>query len=184
MLNKLFLCISLFSLNVYSCLELNNLNLYHEDTNTISLDFIQSFEALNKSDIKGKIYFDKPDFFKILTLEPSKTDLIVNGNDVYRTDYELNETIKYDLLKVESQMPAFILFKSKKNLCNFLNESKKSDFISGIQIVSDDEKLKEISYKDQFGEPTVIRFSKILINEKIDKKVFEYDRESNLIILN
>ena len=184
MLNKHFLCTSLFSLNVFSCLELKNLNLYHEDTNTISLDFIQSFEALNKSDIKGKIYFDKPDFFKIFTLEPSKTDLIVNGKDVYRTDYELNETIKYDLLKIESQIPAFILFKSKKNLCNFLNESKKSDFISGIQIVSDDEKLKEISYKDQFGETTVIRFSKILINEKIDKKVFEYDRESNLIILN
>ena len=50
--------------------------------------------------------------------------------------------------------------------------------------MSDDEKLKEISYKDQFGEPTVIRFSKILINEKIDKKMFEYDRESNLIIFN
>ena len=184
MLNKFFLCITIFSSNVFSCLELNKLNLYHPDTKTISLDYIQTFEASNKSVIKGKIYFDKPDLFKILTIEPSKTDLIVNGKDVYRTDYELNETIKYDLLKIESQVPAFVLLKTKKNLCNFLRESKNSDFINAIQIVSDDEKLKRISYKDQFGVKTVIRFFKIKINEKIDKKMFEFNQESNLIILN
>ena len=63
-------------------------------------------------------------YFKIKTTKPSKTELIVNNQDVYRTDYDLNETIKYKLANIESQIPALLLLKSKKKVCNFLNNSR------------------------------------------------------------
>ena len=103
MLNKLFLIFLFISFNVFTCVELENLNIYSQDTKTISLEYIQSFEGINKTNVEGQVYFKKPNHFKIKTTKPSKTELVVNNEDVYRTDYDLNETIKYKLANIESQ---------------------------------------------------------------------------------
>ena len=184
MLNKLFAIILLYSPNVFLCMELNNLNLYKASTQTISLDFIQSFENSERSFVKGQIFYERPNLFKISTSKPTKTDLIVNGTEVFRTDYQLNETIKYELRKIESQIPALLLLKSKKKVCSFLKKSEQSEFIKDVQIISDNENLKKISYKDQFGIKTEINFLKIKINEELDRKLFDYNKQTTLIILN
>ena len=184
MLNKLFLITLFISLNIFTCAELNNLNIYGQDTKTISLEYIQSFEGINKSNVEGQVYFEKPNLFKIKTTEPSKTELIVNNQDVYRTDYDLNETIKYKLANIESQIPALLLFKSKRKVCNFLNNSESSEFISDLNIVSDNGSLDFISYKDQFGTSTQINFVNIRLNDELDKKIFDYNKETILVILN
>ena len=184
MLNKLFLITLFISFNIFTCAELNNLNIYGQDTKTISLEYIQSFEGINKSNVEGQVYFEKPNLFKIKTTEPSKTELIVNNQDVYRTDYDLNETIKYKLANIESQIPALLLFKSKRKVCNFLNNSESSEFISDLNIVSDNGSLDFISYKDQFGTSTQINFVNIRLNDELDKKIFDYNKETILVILN
>ncbi len=184
MLNKLFLVILLFPLYISTCKELNNLNIYNQDTKTISLGYIQSFGGTKNSNIKGQIFFEKPSLFKIVTIKPSKTELIVNYQDVYRTDYELNETIKYKLEDIESQIPALLLLKSKKKVCNFLKNSRKSDFISDLNLISENESLKKLIYKDQFGVITQIDFFDIKLNDELDKKIFDYNKNSNLVILN
>ena len=184
MLNKLFLITLFISFNIFTCAELNNLNIYGQDTKTISLEYIQSFEGINKSNVEGQVYFEKPNLFKIKTTEPSKTELIVNNQDVYRTDYDLNETIKYKLANIESQIPALLLFKSKRKVCNFLNNSESSEFISDLNIVSKNGSLEFISYKDQFGTGTQINFVNIKLNDELDKKIFDYNKETILVILN
>ena len=184
MLNKLFLTFLFISLNIYTCAELNNLNIYSQDAKTISLNFIQSYEGINKTNVEGQVYFEKPNLFKIITTNPSKTELIVNNQDVYRTDYDLNETIKYKLENIESQIPALLLFKSKKKICSFLNNSESSEFISDLSIISDNGSLKIISYKDQFGTDTQIDFINIKLNDELDKKIFNYNKETILVILN
>jgi len=184
MLNKLFLIFLFISFNVFTCVELDNLNIYSQDTKTISLNYIQSYKGKNKSNIEGQVYFEKPNHFKIKTTEPSKTELIVNNQDVYRTDYDLNETIKYKLANIESQIPALLLLKSKKKVCSFLNNSETSEFISDVNIISDNKSLKTISYKDQFGADTQINFFDIKLNDQLDKKIFDYNKNTTLIILN
>ena len=184
MLNKLFFLILFFPLSIFTCAELNNLNIFSEDTKTISLKYIQSFEGKNKLNIKGKIYFKKPNLFKIITLEPSKTELIVNYQDVFRTDYELNETIKHKLENIESQIPALMLLKSKHKACNFLKNTEKSEFITDVKIISEKYSLNKITYKDQFGTITQINFFDIKLNDELDKKIFDYNKNSSLIILN
>jgi len=184
MLNKLFLIFFLISFNVFTCAELNNLSIYSQDTRTISLNYIQSYEGINRSNVEGQVYFEKPNLFKIKTTKPSKTELIVNNQDVYRTDYDLNETIKYKLANIESQIPALLLLKSKKKVCSFLNNSESSEFVSDLNIISDSGSLKIISYKDQFGTNTQIDFINIKLNDELDKKIFDYNKETTLVILN
>ena len=184
MLNKLFSIFLFISFNIYTCPELNNLNIYRQDTKTISLNYIQSYEGINKTSVEGKVYFEKPNLFKIITTNPSKTELIVNNQDVYRTDYDLNETIKYKLANIESQIPALLLLKSKSKVCNFLNNSEASEFISDLNIVGDNGSLEIISYKDQFGTDTQISFVDIKLNDELDKKIFDYNKETILVILN
>ena len=184
MLNKLFLIFFLISFNVFTCAELNNLSIYSQDTRTISLNYIQSFEGINRSNVEGQVYFEKPNLFKIKTTKPSKTELIVNNQDVYRTDYDLNETIKYKLANIESQIPALLLLKSKKKACSFLNNSESSEFVSDLNIISNNGSLKIIAYKDQFGTDTQIDFTNIKLNDELDKKIFDYNKETILVILN
>ena len=184
MLNKLFLVILFFPLSIFTCAELNNLNIFSEDTKTIALDYIQSFKEKNKLNIKGKVYFKKPSLFKITTSEPSKTELIVNYQDVFRTDYELNETIKHKLENIEFQIPALLLLKSKPKACNFLKNTEKSEFITDVNIISKKDSLNKITYKDQFGTITQITFFDIKLNDELDKKIFDYNKSSSLIILN
>jgi outer membrane lipoprotein-sorting protein len=184
MQNKLLLIFLFLSLNIFTCSELNNLNIYSKDTKTISLNYIQTFEGVNKSNIEGQVFFEKPNLFKISTSNPSKTELIVNNQDVYRSDFELNETIKHNLKNIESQIPALLLLKSKKKVCAFLKNSENSEFISDVKIMSDNKKLKKISYKDQFGVITQINFLDIKLNDELEKKIFDYNKETTLVILN
>ena len=184
MLNKLLIIFLFFSFNTFACTQLNNLSIYADDTKTISLNYIQSFEGLNKPNVEGQVFFEKPNLFKIITDNPSKTELIVNDQDVYRTDYVLNETIKYKLENIESQIPALLLLKSRQQVCKFLKDSKKSEFISDVKLINDNEILKTISYLDQFGVITQINFFDIKLNDEIDKRIFDYNKDTVLVILN
>ena len=184
MLNKLLLIFLFVSFNIFTCSELNNLNIYSKDTKTISLNYIQTFEGVNKSNIEGQVFFEKPNLFKIITSNPSKTELIVNDQDVYRSDFELNETIKYRLENIESQIPALLLLKSQKKVCAFLKNYENSEFISDLKIMSDNRDLKTISYTDQFGVSTEIIFLDIKLNEELEKKIFDYNKDTTLVILN
>ena len=65
-----------------------------------------------------------------------------------------------------------------------MKKSEQSEFISDVKVISDNEKLKKISYKDQFGIKTEINFQKIKINEELDTKLFDYNKQTTLVILN
>ena len=69
-------------------------------------------------------------------------------------------------------------------MCSFLNNSQSSEFISDLNIISDNGSLDIISYKDQFGVGTQISFLNLKLNDELDKKIFDYNKETNLIILN
>ena len=71
-----------------------------------------------------------------------------------------------------------------EKVCSFLNNSKSSEFISDLNIISENGSLKIISYKDQFGADTQINFVNIKLNDELDKKIFDYNKETFLVILN
>ena len=65
-----------------------------------------------------------------------------------------------------------------------MNNSQSSEFISDLNIISDNGSLKTISYKDQFGTNTQINFININLNDELDKKIFDYNKDTTLVILN
>jgi outer membrane lipoprotein-sorting protein len=65
-----------------------------------------------------------------------------------------------------------------------LNNSQSSEFISDLNIISDNGRLKIISYKDQFGTDTQISFVNIKLNDELDRKIFDYNKGTILVILN
>ena len=73
---------------------------------------------------------------------------------------------------------------SKKKVCNFLKNSEQSEFISDVNLISKNKILKTISYKDQFGVNTQINFININLNEELDRKIFDYNKKTTLLILN
>ncbi len=77
-----------------------------------------------------------------------------------------------------------MLLKSKSKVCNFLNNSEASEFISDLNIVGDNGSLEIISYKDQFETDTQISFVDIKLNDELDKRIFDYNKETVLVILN
>ena len=50
--------------------------------------------------------------------------------------------------------------------------------------MSDNRDLKTISYTDQFGVSTKIIFLDIKLNEELEKKIFDYNKDTALVILN
>jgi outer membrane lipoprotein-sorting protein len=77
-----------------------------------------------------------------------------------------------------------MLLKSKPKACNFLKNTEKSEFITDVNIFSKKDSLNKITYKDQFGTITQITFFDIKLNDELDKKIFDYNKSSSLIILN
>ena len=50
--------------------------------------------------------------------------------------------------------------------------------------MSDNKNLKTISYTDQFGVSTQINFLDIKLNDELEKKIFDYNKDTTLVILN
>ena len=65
-----------------------------------------------------------------------------------------------------------------------MNNSESSEFVSDLNIISDSGSLKISSYKDQFGTNTQIDFINIKLNDELDKKIFDYNKETTLVIHN
>ena len=64
-----------------------------------------------------------------------------------------------------------------------MNNSESSEFVSDLNIINDNGNLKTISYKDQFGADTHIDFINIKLNDELDRKIFDYNKETILVIL-
>ena len=57
-------------------------------------------------------------------------------------------------------------------------------YTGSVNIVSKNGSLEFISYKDQFGTDTQINFVNIRLNDELDKKIYDYNKETILVILN
>lgn len=176
-----FLCLSS---SLFGCNDLNENIFFSSETKTIQLEYRQIFQESPKNNVSGEIFIERPKKFKISTIKPTKTELIMNENEIYRTDFALNETIKYKTSNIEKQIPALFLIKTSLEICKALQELSASNFVNEIDFELDGKTLKKISYKDQFDSFTEINLFNIKINENLDQKIFDYNKDATLIIMN
>ena len=182
--NSLYIAFLCLSSSLFGCNDLNESIFFSSETKTIHLEYNQIFQESPNDNILGEIFIERPKKFKISTIQPSKTELIMNENEIYRTDFALNETIKYKTSNIEKQIPALILIKTSLEICKALQELSVSNFVNEIDFELDGKILKKISYKDQFDSFTEINLFNIKINENLDQKIFDYNKDATLIIMN
>ena len=173
---SIFLFLILNSLNLISC-DISKIELFLDENVRFKVSYEQNFSDSSDS-IEGFIYRDY-DNIKVFSLAP-REELIINNNQIFRHDLEMDQLIIQASDESMNQSPAFLLFNKPNTICDFFstaNCSKESCqysnpidnfYLKKIKIDFVNQKIKKIVYEDLFERISTINLFKY---ELLDKKV-------------
>ena len=172
----IFLLLILNSLNLIAC-DLSKIELFLDENVRFQVSYKQNFSDSSDS-IEGNIYRDF-DNIKVFSLVP-KEELIINSNQIFRHDLEMDQLIIQSSDKSMNQSPAFLLFNKPNTICDFFSKTDCSNescqysdpldnfYLKEIKIDFVNQKIKKIVYEDLFERISTISLFKY---EQLDKKV-------------
>jgi outer membrane lipoprotein carrier protein len=195
-----FFFILLFSLNVSANSDLNLSNILNQ-MNSLTGNFKQKVTDQNGAtlqEVSGQFFFKKPNLFKWDYLEPSKSQLMSDGELLYLYDPDLKQVIISQLKKFGSVSPAMLLvtndieslfevtiIQDKKGVEWFRalpHEPEKANFkevfISFVQ-----KELKGMRIIDGFDNITEIEFSKVSRNTDINEAIFLFNTPEDIDVI-
>ena len=161
-----------------------SLNKFFDSKFSLSSDFIQSFVNNDKAPIEGSILLQRPNSLKITLKSPMNSEILINKDYIFQTDFDLDQTVRYDRNQMIDQIPAAILLLSSERVCKsfqidtcsnekclLINKNNK------LELVFFDEILKSLSfYSPNFGE-SKINFENLSIMQKINDSAFSYNQQ-------
>ena len=161
-----------------------SLNKFFDSKLSLSSDFIQSFVNDDKDPIEGSILLQRPNNLKITLKSPMNSEILIDKNFVFQTDFDLDQTVRYDRNQMIDQIPAAILLLSSERVCKsfqidtcsnekclLINKNNK------LELVFFDEILKSLSfYSPNFNE-SKINFENLSIMQKINDSAFSYNQQ-------
>mgnify|MGYP005695049755 FL=1 len=84
---------------------------------SMTADFTQVFSLDTRETITGTIKLKRPNFLKISLDAPLNSEVLINEKYIFQTDFDLDQTVRYDREKMIEQIPAGIMLLSKKTFC-------------------------------------------------------------------
>ena len=161
-----------------------SLNKFFDSKLSLSSDFIQSFVNDDKDPIEGSILLQRPNNLKITLKSPMNSEILIDENFIFQTDFDLDQTVRYDRNQMIDQIPAAILLLSSERVCKSFQidtcSNEKCLLISKnikLELVFFDEILKSLSfYSPNFGE-SKINFENLSIMQKINDSAFSYNQQ-------
>ncbi len=161
-----------------------SLNKFFDSKFSLSSDFIQSFVNNDKAPIEGSILLQRPNYLKITLKSPMNSEILINKDYIFQTDFDLDQTVRYDRNQMIDQIPAAILLLSSERVCKsfqidtcsnekclLINKNNK------LELVFFDEILKSLSfYSPNFNE-SKINFENLSIMQKINDSAFSYNQQ-------
>lgn len=161
-----------------------SLNKFFDSKLSLSSDFIQSFVNDDKDPIEGSIILQRPNNLKITLKSPMNSEILIDKNFIFQTDFDLDQTVRYDRNQMIDQIPAAILLLSSERVCKsfqidtcsnekclLINKNNK------LELVFFDEILKSLSfYSPNFNE-SKINFENLSIMQKINDSAFSYNQQ-------
>lgn len=161
-----------------------SLNKFFDSKFSLSSDFIQSFVNNDKAPIEGSILLQRPNNLKITLKSPMNSEILINKDYIFQTDFDLDQTVRYDRNQMIDQIPAAILLLSSERVCKsfqidtcsnekclLINKNNK------LELVFFDEILKSLSfYSPNFNE-SKINFENLSIMQKINDSAFSYNQQ-------
>lgn len=161
-----------------------SLNKFFDSKFSLSSDFIQSFVNNDKAPIEGSILLQRPNSLKITLKSPMNSEILINKDYIFQTDFDLDQTVRYDRNQMIDQIPAAILLLSSERVCKSFQidtcSNEKCLLINKnikLELVFFDEILKYLSfYSPNFGE-SKINFENLSIMQKINDSAFSYNQQ-------
>ena len=161
-----------------------SLNKFFDSKLSLSSDFIQSFVNDDKDPIEGSIILQRPNNLKITLKSPMNSEILIDENFIFQTDFDLDQTVRYDRIQMIDQIPAAILLLSSERVCKSFQvdtcSNEKCLLINKnikLELVFFDEILKYLSfYSPNFGE-SKINFENLSIMQKINDSAFSYNQQ-------
>ena len=167
-----------------------SLNKFFDSKFSLSSDFIQSFVNNDKAPIEGSILLQRPNSLKITLKSPMNSEILINKDYIFQTDFDLDQTVRYDRNQMIDQIPAAILLLSSERVCKsfqidtcsnekclLINKNNK------LELVFFDEILKSLSfYSPNFNE-SKINFENLSIMQKINDSAFSYNQQVTDLII-
>ena len=161
-----------------------SLNKFFDSKFSLSSDFIQSFVNNDKAPIEGSILLQRPNSLKITLKSPMNSEILINKDYIFQTDFDLDQTVRYDRNQMIDQIPAAFLLLSSERVCKsfqidtcsnekclLINKNNK------LELVFFDEILKSLSfYSPNFNE-SKINFENLSIMQKINDSAFSYNQQ-------
>ena len=161
-----------------------SLNKFFDSKLSLSSDFIQSFVNDDKDPIEGSILLQRPNNLKITLKSPMNSEILIDENFIFQTDFDLDQTVRYDRNQMIDQIPAAILLLSSERVCKSFQidtcSNEKCLLINKnikLELVFFDEILKSLSfYSPNFSE-SKINFENLSIMQKINDSAFSYNQQ-------
>ena len=195
-----FLIILFFCLPVLANPNSELSNILNE-MNSLTGDFKQKVLDQNGAtlqEVSGQFFFKKPNLFKWDYLEPSKSQLISDGELLYLYDPDLKQVVISQLKKLGGVSPAMLLvnrdikslfeisiIKDKKGNNWFKavpQEPEKANF-KEVFINFFQKELKSMRIIDSFDNTTEIQFIKVSLNTDINEAIFLFNTPEDIDII-
>jgi outer membrane lipoprotein carrier protein len=140
---------------------------------------------------KGSFVFQRPGRFRWVYDKPADQVIVGDGERVWIYDRELNQVTVRKLSAALGSTPAALLSGSADVAKAFeMSDAGSRDGLEWLQAVPRDREagfdrmhigfgaegaLQAMELVDHFGQTTVLRFSKVIRNPKVDPKEFRFD---------
>ena len=161
-----------------------SLNKFFDSKLSLSSDFIQFFVNDDKDPIEGSILLQRPNNLKITLKSPMNSEILIDENFIFQTDFDLDQTVRYDRNQMIDQIPAAILLLSSERVCKsfqidtcsnekclLINKNNK------LELVFFDEILKSLSFYSPNFDESKINFENLSIMQKINDSAFSYNQQ-------
>ena len=161
-----------------------SLNKFFDSKLSLSSDFIQLFVNDDKDPIEGSILLQRPNNLKITLKSPMNSEILIDKNFIFQTDFDLDQTVRYDRNQMIDQIPAAILLLSSERVCKsfqidtcsnekclLINKNNK------LELVFFDEILKYLYFYSPNFDESKIYFENLSIMQKINDSAFSYNQQ-------
>tara|TARA_B110000444_G_scaffold196745_1_gene187452 strand:+ start:18 stop:620 length:603 start_codon:yes stop_codon:yes gene_type:complete len=146
----------------------------------------------------GIFSFKKPNFFRWIYQKPFESQIVSDGELLYLYDPDLKQVVISSLKKLGGVSPAMLLVSGdisnsfelsylenieSKNWFEAVPKDKSRTTFKSVLINFEAEKINEMRVIDNFDRTTIIVFSSLVVNNKIDDEYFLFNTPENVDVI-
>jgi outer membrane lipoprotein carrier protein len=169
------------------------MNHFLEKTRSLQANFSQAImDSQRKRAVKlnGMFYLQRPGLFRWEYKEPVEQLIIADGKQIYMYDKELEQTSTMGQDRALKNTPAQVLSTDGKieeffeiieigtsvgfSWVELIPKDEESQFIR-ILLGFSDNRLQRMEMADKFGQIMRLKFTDMVTNPKLDKKLFQFE---------